>query len=65
VLAHRSHLGEDMTGETGETASAQERLQTPEERAKAIQDEIEEAKHLPDPTTSETYGKPNNEGQDG
>jgi hypothetical protein len=51
-------MGEDMTEQTGEPASAQEQPQTPEERAKAIQDEIEEAKKLPDPTSWESYGKP-------
>jgi hypothetical protein len=52
-----------MTGQTGEPAPAQEQPQTPEERAKAIQDEIEEAKQLPDPTTLESYG-PKKKGKD-
>ena len=57
-----------MTGQTSEPASAQEQPQTPEERAKAIQDEIEEAEQLPDPTSWESYGKSKKgkkEGKDG
>jgi hypothetical protein len=45
-----------MTGQNGEPAPAQEQPQTPEERPKAIEEEIAEAEKLPDPTTWETYG---------
>ena len=44
-----------MTGQNGE----------PEERAQAIQDEIDEAEQLPDPTDWESYGKPGDERKDG
>jgi hypothetical protein len=54
-----------MTGQNGEPAAAQEQPQTAEERLTAIQEEIAEADQLPDPTSWESYGKPEDEPEDG